>query len=83
MIHKLKILETYANAKLNGDKLFEIRDNSDRGFQKGDKVKYTAVDKFGCRVIHEIEDKIYEITYVTNYEQNDGYVVFGEREVKE
>ena len=83
MIHELKILKNYATAKYNGDKLFEIRDNRDRGFQKGDKVKYTAVDKLECRVKHEIEDKIYEITYVTNYAQKDGYVVFGEREVED
>lgn len=34
MKHELKILECYAHAKLNGDKLFEIRDNSKRGFQR-------------------------------------------------
>ena len=83
MIHELKILKNYATAKLNGDKLFEIRDNSDRGFQKGDKVKYTAVDNLGCKIYHDINDKMYEITYVTSYAQKDGYVVFGEREVEE
>lgn len=30
---------------------------------------------------HKIDKKTYEITYVTNYNQRDGYVVFGEREV--
>lgn len=81
MIHELKILEVYADAKVNGDKLFEIRDNTDRGFQKGDRVKYKVADNHG--IPHEIEEKTYEITYVTNYNQRDGYVVFGEREVHE
>lgn len=82
MTHELKILECYANAKVAGDKLFEIRDNRDRGFQKGDLVKYRVVGDFGMRYNHEIDDKTYEITYVTNYEQKEGYVVFGEKEVK-
>lgn len=82
MKHELKILECYADAKVYGDKLFEIRDNTDRGFQKGDIVKYSAVDKIGFHVYHDIEDKLYEITYVTNYQQKEGYVVFGEREIK-
>ena len=28
------------------------------------------------------ESKLYRITYITDYEQKDGYVVFGEEEVK-
>ena len=83
MIHELKILEVYADAKLRGDKLFEIRDNSDRDFQRGDRVKYKVTDKHGIDVPHELENKTYEITYVTHYAQRDGYVVFGEREVHE
>ncbi len=79
MTHELKILEVYADAKVRGDKLFEIRDNTDRGFQKGDRVKYKVSDNYGMP--HKIDKKTYEITYVTNYNQRDGYVVFGEREV--
>lgn len=82
MTHELKILECYATAKVNGDKLFEIRDNIDRGFQKGDRIKYIAVDHLGLTIYHDIKYKEYEITYVTNYMQKDGYVVFGEREVQ-
>lgn len=82
MTHELKILECYADAKLAGDKLFEIRDNRDRGFQKGDLVKYRVVADFGVQYHHEIDEKTYEITYVTNYEQKDGWVVFGEREAQ-
>lgn len=82
MTHELKILQCYADAKVAGDKLFEIRNNADRGFQKGDLVKYKVVGSFGIEYDHEIDNKTYEITYVTNYEQKDGWVVFGEREVK-
>lgn len=81
MIHELKILKVYADAKVFGDKLFEIRDNTDRGFQKGDLVKYKVVSDY--EIQHIIERKTYEIIYVTNYNQRDGYVVFGEREVQE
>ena len=80
--HYLKILECYADVKVLGDKMFEIRDNSDRGFQKGDRIKYIVVDKLGLRVFnHSIYCKEYEITYVTNFAQKDSYVVFGEREI--
>ena len=82
MTHELKILECYANAKLAGDKLFEIRNNLDRGFQKGDIVKYIVVNDSHVRIRnHPMNSKEYEITYVTNYEQKEGWVVFGEREV--
>ena len=82
MTHELKILQCYANAKLSGDKLFEIRDNTKRGFQKGDIISYAVVDSLGLYINHPLNGKEYEITYVTNYEQKDGWVVFGEREVK-
>lgn len=73
MIHKLKILPCYFIAVERGDKKFEIRRNDDRGFQKGDTV-----------ILQEFENGRYtgkkvqaEITYVTNYEQKEDYVVFG------
>ena len=82
MKHELKILECYAQAKLNGDKLFEIRDNERHGFQKGDIVSYRVVDNLGLNVNHPLNGKEYEIIYVTNYNQKDGWVVFGEKEVQ-
>lgn len=83
MMHELKILKCYADAKVSGDKTFEIRNDIDRGFQKGDKVKYKAVDSLGLSISHPIDKKIYEITYVTAYKQQEGYVVFADREVKQ
>ena len=43
MIHELKIQKQWADAKLAGEKPFEIRRN-DRGFQKGDVVRYKGSD---------------------------------------
>lgn len=77
-LHNLKIKAEYAKAKLLGDKPFEIRLN-DRDFNVGDEVKYTCIDS---SIINEaISKKLYYITYITNFEQKDGYVVFGDREV--
>ena len=82
--HELKILKSFADAKLAGDKIFEIRYNGDRGFQKGDKVKYTVLTDDGRYTdeLHRLNKKTYEITYVLNHEKLEpGYVVFGEREI--
>lgn len=82
MHHKLKILPTYFEAVSIGDKTFEIRDNRDRGFQKGDTVTLKEFDPSvgltGKLTGAEIDKRI---TYVTNYEQKDGYVVFGMADV--
>ena len=43
MTHELKIQKQWADAKLVGEKPFEIRIN-DRGFQKGDIVRYKVID---------------------------------------
>ena len=75
--HELKILDKFADDVLIGYKNFEIREN-DRGFQKGDTVEFTCVDKAGIEMPHEINKKRYEITYVLNgWGLKDGYVVFG------
>lgn len=76
MNHNLKIEDVYLQAKLAGDKLFEIRVN-DRGYQKGDTVTYREYPGGFAAIKH-----IYEITYVTSYQQQGEYVVFGERHIK-
>ena len=43
MTHELKIQKQWADAKFAGEKHFEIRRN-DRGFQKGDIVRYKVID---------------------------------------
>ena len=42
MTHILKLSEDYIEPVLNREKTFEVRFN-DRGFQKGDLIKFTAV----------------------------------------
>lgn len=68
----LKILPEYFEAVVSGDKRFEIRKN-DRNYQNGDILR-----------LNEYQDGQYtgdvhvaEITYITDYAQQDGYVVLG------
>lgn len=70
-IHSLKILPEYFEAVVQGYKTFEIREN-DRDFKVGDRLS-----------LHEyIPDKGYTgdyitviVIYITDYAQQDGYVV--------
>lgn len=83
MLHHLKTLKPYFLAVEHGAKRFEIRYNDDRAFQKGDTVVLHEFDpeswdtikqQYGChtgRTLHA------SITFVTNFMQNPGYVVFG------
>ncbi|EIR8761535.1 DUF3850 domain-containing protein [Enterococcus faecalis] len=72
IIHELKILPEYFEAVVSGNKRFEIRKN-DRNYKKGDILR-----------LNEYQDGQYtgdvhvaEITYITDYAQQDGYVVLG------
>ena len=77
MIHDLKILEEFANAVYSGDKNFEIRWN-DRGFQKGDKVRFKVINDSGTSIKHDLEQETFVITYVLSaWGIKNGYVVFG------
>ena len=83
--HTIKILEDFADAVASGEKTFEIREN-DRGYQKGDCVRFVVVDKSGVKVKHPLSGNkyAYEITYVINgWGLKEGYVVFGIKKVKE
>ena len=71
--HVLKIQKEFMQAKVAGDKLFEIRYN-DRGYQKGDIISYIT-DKAPSM---EYKQQ-YEITYVTSFSQQQNWVVFGEK----
>lgn len=77
--HDLKILPCYFKQVIDKNKTFEIRDNRDRGFQKGDKVLLREYDdslspfeqfKYTYRKVEVL------ITFVTAYEQKEGNVVF-------
>ncbi|EJK2102347.1 DUF3850 domain-containing protein [Vibrio cholerae] len=65
--HQLKIKSEHLEAIIRGDKTFEIRKN-DRDFKVGDRVM--LIEEHGERYLN-----IY-IRYITNYAQQDGYVVF-------
>lgn len=71
MIHDLKILPEFYEAVLSNEKTFEIRRN-DREYLVGD-----------CLILNEYCEGKYtgrqvkgRITYITNYEQKEDYVVF-------
>lgn len=70
--HSLKILPQYFAAVLSGRKTFEIRKN-DRRFHEGDLIVLREWNgkEFTGKVVSK------KITYITNYEQKDGFVVMG------
>lgn len=79
--HILKLQENFCDDVFAGYKTFEVREN-DRGYQRGDTVRFKCVDKKGVELIHSINDKFYEITYVlSGWGIKENYVVFGIREI--
>ena len=82
-IHEIKLREEFADDILSGEKTFEIRRN-DRGYQKGDRVKFKVVDAAGFHILHPVETEVYEITYLLHgWGMHDGYCVFGIKPVME
>ena len=85
-LHELKIAKNYADSVYLGDKTFEVRLN-DRGFQKGDIVRFHPLSRSGATVDerHPLYDKEYEITYVLGsfYGLAQGYVAFGIKPIPE
>ncbi len=73
--HDLKILPEYFKAVVTGKKLFEIRKN-DRDYNEGDQV---MLREWSQEAGYSGLYALCEVTYVTNYAQKDGYVVFGIR----
>lgn len=81
MLFELKLNEAFCDSVLNGEKTFEIRYN-DRGYQKGDRIRFIPIDNDKRQIEHEVGKRIYEITYVlSGWGLENGYVVFGIREV--
>lgn len=79
-IHELKIDAKFAKAKKEGRKNFEIR-NNDRDFRMDDLVKYTVTNNENLD--EWFKDKYFRITHITDFEQKEGYVVFGDELLKE
>ncbi|MED4852257.1 DUF3850 domain-containing protein [Caldifermentibacillus hisashii] len=71
-LHRLKIQPKYFEAVCDGKKSFEIRKN-DRNFQVGDSLlleEYNPeTQEYTGRVVER------KITYITNYAQQENYVV--------
>lgn len=82
MLHEIKLREDYIEPVLNGTKNFEVREN-DRGYQKGDLIKFMAISRHGVTYIEpELKKATFEITYVhSGLGLKDGYVVFGIKKV--
>lgn len=77
--HDLKISNRYYDDVVSGLKTFEIRKN-DRNFKVGDLIRLHEVNVFG-EYTSRLSD-FYKIIYITDYEQKDGYVVLGIKEVE-
>jgi ASC-1-like (ASCH) protein len=76
IIHVLKIFPIYFEAVEDGSKTFEIRLN-DRNFQIGDVLCLREwggeKDGYTGREARRV------VTYITRFQQQDGYVVMGMR----
>ncbi|EHB5084395.1 DUF3850 domain-containing protein [Enterococcus faecalis] len=70
--HELKILPEYFTVVVSGIKRFEIRKN-DRGYNVGDILRLNEYEngKYTGNV------HVVEITYITDYAQQDNFVVLG------
>lgn len=69
----LKVLPKYYEAQVRGYKNFEIRKN-DRNFKVGQHLKLREWDK---DIGYTGRSVLVKITYITDYAQQDGYVVLG------
>lgn len=76
VVHELKLLPEYFEGVNEGVKTFEIRKN-DRDYQVKDFLRLREFDgeKYTGREL------LREVTYKTNYEQKEGYVVLAITEV--
>ena len=86
MTHTIKLREQFCDAVLSGDKCFEVRKN-DRKYKVGDYVRFIPIRPTNDGYIglpHAVINKTYIITYVlSGWGLQDGYVVFGIKEVEE
>lgn len=80
-IHNLKLRIEYADAVLDRSKPFEIREN-DRGYQKGDIVRFSTIGSLGLHVFHPVEEREYQISYLIHgWGLKDNWCVFGTEEI--
>ena len=62
IIHRLKILDIFADDILEGNKTFELRYN-DRNYQKGDFIKFVVVDGEGHVSRPPLGRELFQIVY--------------------
>ena len=74
-IHELKIKYRHFDHVSNGNKPFEIRYN-DRDFKLGD-VLWLRETQHCSNPGYTGQSQSVRVTYITSYEQKDGYVVMG------
>lgn len=75
--HELKCWPQYMARIASGQKQFEIRKN-DRDYQVGDRLILREYDpKTGWPDHGVIETIIADVTYITDFAMQDGYVVMG------
>ncbi|MGI1820044.1 DUF3850 domain-containing protein [Lactobacillus johnsonii] len=77
-IHELKILPEYYKAQVEGKKNFEIRKN-DCNYKIGDKLVLKEYDPETNSFTGQ--SFVTEITFITDYQQKDGYVVLGTKDL--
>ena len=78
--HEIKLSREFQDAILSGEKSFEVRYN-DRGYQKGDFVKFRVTDRVNVR--EPLDNVLFEITYVlSGWHIEQDYVVFGIKRVE-
>ena len=73
-IHKLKLWPEYFDVVIKGIKTFEIRKN-DRDYKVGDVLLLQEYIPSEAKFTGRVLDR--KITYITDYAQQEGYVVMG------
>jgi hypothetical protein len=75
--HNLKELSVYLEQTIDGDENFAIRQNDDRGFQRGDTIFVTEIIEEGSHNPNNPRTYQADVTNVCTYKQREGYVVLG------
>lgn len=74
--HELKIKHEYFEDVISGRKKFEIRKN-DRDYEVGDILRLNEIADEDGNCYYTGDCYIVKITYITDYAQQDDYVVMG------
>ena len=81
--HEIKLNIEFCDDVYNGNKTCEIRKN-DRGYKKGDRIKFTAFSPERIVDDHPINKELYEITYVlSGWGIEKDFVVFAVRRLEQ